>query len=267
MKNRLTFRWALTPLLLVLWLFGATNGYAVPGPASWSIDNYEVYIGVPVSDGRRNLLFVSVKNFIPIVVDDGLSIPVIANKSPNFMLVSNADGSFSIVEQGERIQVDLTRWARYSPVVIHADFNNDKNDDLYLQSMSDIGADIVFSSNAARLSDALFRVTRIGSDPTETDDAMIRGQWSTFLRALATNSPDGVLNTFNPESRSKYSPMINRFSSDLASFSSSVGVFERMRIDENHAVYVVTRVVGAESIAYFVTFVRATNKSWYISEI
>lgn len=253
-------------MFFLLGLFIACDAQAGRGPTSWNIDNYGVYISSPAADGTRNLLFKSKKKMVPSSLNEYV-VPLWLDREGSFILRAKSDGTFYIDELTSAYVVNTSIWQSYTPQVIHADFNNDLKDDLYINAISDIGADIVFSSGAAQLSDALFRVTRIGSDPTEIDDAKIRGQWKHFVRGLAENNNNAVMATFADQVRSKYSSILGANQANLPAFSKSVVDFVRMRIDDDRATYVVTRSVGSEKIAHFVTLVRGPNDDWFILEL
>lgn len=253
-------------MFFLLGLFIACDAQAGRGPASWNIDDYGVYISSPAADGTRNLLFKSKKKMVPSSLNEYF-VPLWLDREGSFILRAKADGTFYIDEQTSAYVVNTSIWQSYNPQVIHADFNNDIKDDLYINAISDIGADIVFSSGAAQLSDALFRVTRIGSDPTEIDDAKIRGQWKNLVRGLAENNSNAVLAIFAEEVRSNYSTVLAANQGSLHEFSNSVVDFVRMRIDDNSATYVVTRSVGTEKVAHIVELVRGPNDTWYIYEL
>src|SRR5688572_17483981 len=111
-------------------LIFAQELYASPGPAAWNFNDYNVYISTTYEGSFRSLLFISKKNYVMISSGDG--IPLAYDKNASFILNAQDDGSFSIVEQNSNFPLSPSSWLPYSPQVIHADFNNDFKDDLYL---------------------------------------------------------------------------------------------------------------------------------------
>jgi len=98
-------------------------------------------------------------------------------------------------------------------------------------------------------------------------DQRLRAMWSGFTSALATGDKTRAMSFLNSGAQAKYGPVFDALMTGFPAIVASFSAPAASSLDADVAGYVIKRVSGGTSRAYFVYFVRGADGVWRIDEM